>query len=73
MSDSIGSHDPSENSWSEYIKETLLPSITVSSINERTQLLHLLLVRVKRKGMDQRPCANRLHPTATKIIGEESK
>ncbi|KAG0366840.1 translational activator of GCN4 [Gamsiella multidivaricata] len=48
---SMGSHDPSENTWQEYIKETLLPSITTASINERTQLLHLLLVRVKRKDL----------------------
>ncbi|KAF9918095.1 translational activator of GCN4 [Lobosporangium transversale] len=48
---STGSHDPSENPWSEYIKETLLPSITTASVNERTQLLHLLLVRIKRKDL----------------------
>ncbi|KAG0214330.1 translational activator of GCN4 [Mortierella sp. NVP41] len=49
--DATGSHDPSENTWQEYIKETLLPSITTSSVNERTQLLHLLLVRIKRKDL----------------------
>ncbi|KAF9179251.1 translational activator of GCN4 [Haplosporangium sp. Z 11] len=49
--DSTGSHDPSENTWPQYIKETLLPSITTSSVNERTQLLHLLLVRIKRKDL----------------------
>ncbi|KAG0302645.1 translational activator of GCN4 [Dissophora globulifera] len=48
---SSGSHDPSDNTWPEYIKATLLPSITTASINERTQLLHLLLVRVKRKDL----------------------
>ncbi|KAG0198297.1 translational activator of GCN4 [Mortierella sp. GBA30] len=49
--ESIGSHDPSESTWPEYIKETLLPSVTTSSVNERTQLLHLLLVRIKRKDL----------------------
>ncbi|KAF9438265.1 translational activator of GCN4 [Entomortierella beljakovae] len=49
--DLAGSHDPSENSWQEYIKDTLLPSITTASTNERTQLLHLLHVRVKRKDL----------------------
>ncbi|KAG0234297.1 armadillo-type protein [Mortierella sp. GBAus27b] len=49
--DSTGSHDPSENTWPEFIDETLLPSITVSSTKERAQLLHLLLVRVKRKDL----------------------
>ncbi|KAI1317575.1 translational activator of GCN4 [Mortierella claussenii] len=49
--ESSGSHDPSENTWPLYIKETLLPSITTASVNERTQLLHLLLVRIKRKDL----------------------
>ncbi|KAF9109015.1 translational activator of GCN4 [Mortierella sp. AM989] len=49
--DSTGSHDPSENTWQEYIKDSLLPSITTASTNERTQLLHLLLVRIKRKDL----------------------
>ncbi|KAI8599877.1 armadillo-type protein, partial [Dissophora ornata] len=49
--DSTGSHDPSENTWQEYLKVTLLPSITTASTNERTQLLHLLLVRIKRKDL----------------------
>ncbi|KAH7056386.1 armadillo-type protein [Linnemannia elongata] len=49
--DAAGSHDPSENTWPQYIKETLLPTITTSSVNERTQLLHLLLVRIKRKDL----------------------
>ncbi|KAF9937443.1 translational activator of GCN4 [Mortierella alpina] len=50
-SDPTGSHDPSECAWPLYIKETLLPSITTSSVNGRTQLLHLLLVRIKRKDL----------------------
>ena len=49
-SESAGSRDPSENTWPQYIKETVLPKITTSSISERTQFLHLLLVRIKRKG-----------------------
>ncbi|KAF8985319.1 translational activator of GCN4 [Entomortierella lignicola] len=49
--DSTGSQDPTENTWQEFIKESLLPSITTSSVNERTQLLHLLLVRIKRKDL----------------------
>ncbi|KAG0051009.1 translational activator of GCN4 [Gryganskiella cystojenkinii] len=50
-SESAGSHDPSENTWPQYIKETVLPKITTSSITERTQFLHLLLVRIKRKDL----------------------
>ncbi|KAF9359136.1 translational activator of GCN4 [Mortierella sp. AD094] len=49
--DSTGSHDPSDNTWQEFIKDSLLPSVTTASTNERTQLLHLLLVRIKRKDL----------------------
>lgn len=50
-SDSTGSHDPADNTWQEYIKDTLLPNITCSAVSERDKMLHLLLVRIKRKGM----------------------
>ncbi|KAF9134046.1 translational activator of GCN4 [Mortierella sp. 14UC] len=59
--DAAGSHDPSENTWPQYIKETLLPSITTSSVNERTQLLHLLLVRIKRKDLPVEMLPGLLH------------
>lgn len=50
-SNSTGSHDPADNTWQEYIKDTLLPNITCSAVSERDKMLHLLLVRIKRKGM----------------------
>ncbi|KAG0253420.1 translational activator of GCN4 [Actinomortierella ambigua] len=50
-SESLTSHDPSENTWQEYLRDTVLPSVTISSLNERSQFLHLLLVRVKRKDL----------------------
>ncbi|KAG0031837.1 translational activator of GCN4 [Podila clonocystis] len=50
-SDSTGSHDPADNTWQEYIKDTLLPNITCSAVSERDKMLHLLLVRIKRKDL----------------------
>ncbi|KAG0238098.1 translational activator of GCN4 [Actinomortierella wolfii] len=50
-SETLGSHDSSENTWQEYLRDTVLPSVTLSSLNARSQFLHLLLVRVKRKDL----------------------